>query len=175
MPTSARQNQGLAERRQRERVPERQVARPFWACWSGEAPGSALPFDHIPLWHSSKTGHNGVMKRAWILLPTVLGCVEGEALLDPLERIALEEMRWKGEAPTDPTNAVFDDPEAQSLGKDLFYDRRLSANGALSCGSCHQPELGFADGRVIAEGIGVAARHTQCGCLVHRVYFSCCI
>ena len=100
------------------------------------------------------------MMRMVFLFPAVLGCVESESLLDPLERIALEEMRWKGETPTDPTNAVFDDLEAQSLGRDLFYDRRLSANGALSCGSCHQPELGFADGRAIAEGIGVAARHT---------------
>lgn len=98
--------------------------------------------------------------RAVVGLSMVLGCTESVSLLEPLERVALEEMRWKGEAPSDPTNAYFDDAQAQSLGKALFYDRRLSANGELSCGSCHQPELGFADGRVIAEGIGVAARHT---------------
>ena len=100
------------------------------------------------------------MMRAVVGLSMVLGCTESVSLLEPLERVALEEMRWKGEAPSDPTNAYFDDAQAQSLGKALFYDRRLSANGELSCGSCHQPELGFADGRVIAEGIGVAARHT---------------
>ena len=100
------------------------------------------------------------MKRALILLLVAPGCTESVPLLDPIERIALEEMRWKGEAPTDPTNGVFEDVEAQEFGKALFYDRRLSANGELSCGTCHQPEQGFADGRVIAEGIGVAARHT---------------
>jgi cytochrome c peroxidase len=41
---------------------------------------------------------------------------------------------------------VEDTPALRSLGKKLFYDTRLSANGALSCGSCHQPEKGFADG-----------------------------
>jgi cytochrome c peroxidase len=29
------------------------------------------------------------------------------------------------------------------LGRALFFDRRLSANGTLSCGMCHVPEQGF--------------------------------
>lgn len=32
------------------------------------------------------------------------------------------------------------------LGKKLFYDRRLSHNNRLSCGSCHQPGKAFTDG-----------------------------
>src|SRR5262245_55055633 len=38
------------------------------------------------------------------------------------------------------------------LGRKLFYDPRLSGNGALSCASCHNPALGFADG--LAKGVG---------------------
>lgn len=34
-------------------------------------------------------------------------------------------------------------PEAVALGRDLFFDRRLSVNGTLSCGMCHIPEQGF--------------------------------
>ncbi|HEX7034551.1 MAG TPA: cytochrome c peroxidase [Pseudomonadales bacterium] len=33
--------------------------------------------------------------------------------------------------------------EAVALGRALFFDRRLSANGTLSCGMCHVPEQGF--------------------------------
>ena len=33
-----------------------------------------------------------------------------------------------------------------ALGEKLFYDKRLSANGKMSCSSCHNPNLGFADG-----------------------------
>lgn len=37
--------------------------------------------------------------------------------------------------------------ELLSLGKRLFCDQQLSSNGKMSCGSCHQPELAFTDGR----------------------------
>lgn len=38
------------------------------------------------------------------------------------------------------------------LGRQLFYDARLSGNGTQSCASCHRQELAFTDGR--AHGIG---------------------
>jgi cytochrome c peroxidase len=34
--------------------------------------------------------------------------------------------------------------EKIALGRKLFFDRRLSANGTLSCANCHVPEEGFA-------------------------------
>lgn len=37
-------------------------------------------------------------------------------------------------------------PERVALGKQLFFDSRLSGNGTRSCASCHLPEKGFADG-----------------------------
>ncbi|MDX2033244.1 MAG: cytochrome c peroxidase [Blastocatellia bacterium] len=40
------------------------------------------------------------------------------------------------------------------LGRKLFFDPRLSADGRISCATCHKPEMGFADGRAVAEGIG---------------------
>lgn len=40
------------------------------------------------------------------------------------------------------------------LGRRLFFDARLSADGKVSCATCHDPELAFADGKVVAEGIG---------------------
>jgi len=39
------------------------------------------------------------------------------------------------------------------LGKALFFDKRLSADGSISCASCHQPEQAFTDGKILAEGI----------------------
>lgn len=39
------------------------------------------------------------------------------------------------------------------LGRMLYYDPRLSANGTLSCATCHNPALGWADG--LATGIGI--------------------
>ena len=42
-------------------------------------------------------------------------------------------------------------PEKVSLGKDLFYDTRLSSNNLISCGTCHQPEMFFSDGKKVAD------------------------
>jgi cytochrome c peroxidase len=38
------------------------------------------------------------------------------------------------------------------LGRSLFYDTRLSENGTQSCGTCHEQERAFTDGRPRAVG-----------------------
>ncbi|HSB08100.1 MAG TPA: cytochrome c peroxidase [Blastocatellia bacterium] len=40
------------------------------------------------------------------------------------------------------------------LGRKLFFDQRLSADGTVSCATCHDPQRAFTDGRKVAEGIG---------------------
>ena len=42
--------------------------------------------------------------------------------------------------------------EKFQLGRHLFYDTRLSANGTISCSSCHQQDKAFSDGKVHALG-----------------------
>jgi len=37
-------------------------------------------------------------------------------------------------------------PAKIELGKKLFFDRRLSGDGTMNCGTCHDPEQGFSDG-----------------------------
>lgn len=44
-------------------------------------------------------------------------------------------------------------PAKIELGRQLFFDQRLSADGTVSCASCHKPELAFADGKAVAEGV----------------------
>jgi cytochrome c peroxidase len=41
-------------------------------------------------------------------------------------------------------------PEKVELGKKLFFDRRLSGDGTMSCVTCHMPEMGFSDGQAIS-------------------------
>src|SRR5262245_56089312 len=40
-----------------------------------------------------------------------------------------------------------------ALGRELFFDKRLSADGSLSCSTCHDPRFGFTDGKAVPEGI----------------------
>ncbi len=42
--------------------------------------------------------------------------------------------------------------EKVELGRFLFYDRRLSANGTMACASCHQQALAFSDGKTTPHG-----------------------
>jgi cytochrome c peroxidase len=46
-----------------------------------------------------------------------------------------------------PTN-----PAKVELGKYLFYDPRLSTSGQVACASCHDPQLGWGDGKRVAFG-----------------------
>lgn len=43
-------------------------------------------------------------------------------------------------------------PEKVQLGRQLFFDTRLSATGRHACASCHEPARAFTDGRARATG-----------------------
>lgn len=42
--------------------------------------------------------------------------------------------------------------EKAALGKKLFFDPSLSTSGQISCASCHEPQLGWGDGKRISNG-----------------------
>ncbi len=60
--------------------------------------------------------------------------------------------------PPDPSNAAADNPAAAQFGHKLFFDKRFSSNGEVSCSTCHKPELIFTDGLARAKGVGVTPR-----------------
>ncbi|MDX1763209.1 MAG: cytochrome c peroxidase [bacterium] len=53
-----------------------------------------------------------------------------------------------GEVPIPATNKPT--PEKIELGKKLFFDRRLSGDGTMSCATCHIAEMGFSDGQALS-------------------------
>jgi cytochrome c peroxidase len=46
--------------------------------------------------------------------------------------------------------------EKVALGRALYFDKRLSADGTVSCAICHDPATAFADRNTLA--VGVAGR-----------------
>ena len=44
-------------------------------------------------------------------------------------------------------------PKLVELGRALFVEPRLSADGTMSCASCHQPAKAFSDGLATARGV----------------------
>jgi cytochrome c peroxidase len=64
-----------------------------------------------------------------------------------------------------------DSESLQRLGQQLFYDKRFSRTGMLSCGSCHQPEKAFTDGlpkSLTGEGHTTVQRNAPS--LINAVY-----
>ncbi|MBL8702882.1 MAG: hypothetical protein JNK67_31155 [Alphaproteobacteria bacterium] len=62
---------------------------------------------------------------------------------------------WAG----DPSNRVSMRPAAIELGRLLFFDPRLSANGAVACATCHRPDRGWADGLPVSTGLARGDRN----------------
>ncbi|WP_213522699.1 cytochrome c peroxidase [Nonlabens sp.] len=62
---------------------------------------------------------------------------------------------------TPATNTTTND--GATLGRVLFYDKNLSANGTIACASCHIPSKGFSDSSVLSIGfdIGNTRRHSM--------------
>ena len=49
-----------------------------------------------------------------------------------------------------------------TLGRLLFYDKRLSRNNSVSCSSCHQQAHAFGDPALVSTGVGgMTARHSM--------------
>ena len=57
-----------------------------------------------------------------------------------------------------------------ALGRQLFFDRRLSRDGSVSCGTCHRPELAFADGRRLSVGVDGLVGRRHAPALINRGY-----
>ncbi len=62
---------------------------------------------------------------------------------------------------TAPDNALTND--GATLGRVLFYDKHLSKNNTISCGSCHKPETSFSDAAQLSKGFnnGSTSRHSM--------------
>jgi len=61
-----------------------------------------------------------------------------------------------------PANNAITDAGA-TLGRVLFYDRRLSRNDRVSCASCHQQQFAFSDTARLSRGFagGLTGRHSM--------------
>jgi cytochrome c peroxidase len=58
------------------------------------------------------------------------------------------------------------------LGWLLFYDKRLSSDGSVSCADCHRPDAAFADRRERAMGIGNLPGRRNSLSIINAAYYS---
>jgi cytochrome c peroxidase len=80
------------------------------------------------------------MRPISIAILFAVSCTSAAApLLEPIKPLPVE---------------VNQDPVRANIGRQLFQDARLSANGHVSCASCHDLAKGGVDGRVHSSGFG---------------------
>jgi cytochrome c peroxidase len=61
-------------------------------------------------------------------------------------------------------------PEKAELGKLLYFDKRLSADGTVSCASCHDPKFAFTDGKAVSDGIKGQKGGRSAPTVINRAY-----
>jgi len=61
--------------------------------------------------------------------------------------------------------------ESIALGRRLYYDTKLSADGSVSCATCHSPQAGFADPKPVSEGVGKKTGTRNSPTVFNSAYF----
>lgn len=82
---------------------------------------------------------------AGALLPAALLFAASPSAAPPKEPLGLLPITWPKDNPYSAAKA--------ELGKVLYFDNRLSADGTVSCATCHDPKFGFTDGSPVSSGI----------------------
>ncbi len=105
------------------------------------------------------------MRAAFLLL--LLGVASGAATAEPPADVTPAERRhilahgpWPPRWRPDPSNRVSGQPAAVALGRQLFFDERLSRFGVLACAGCHKPDKAWGDGRMRASAAAELDRNT---------------
>lgn len=81
---------------------------------------------------------------AFAAIPVLSVLAQPKAPVFPVPR-GLPPILWPKDNPYSPAKA--------ELGRLLYYDKRISADGTLSCASCHDPKKGFTDQAAVSTGI----------------------
>lgn len=61
-------------------------------------------------------------------------------------------------------------PEKVSLGKQLYFDARMSADNTVACASCHSPRFGFTDGSAVSTGMGGQKGGRSAPTVINRIF-----
>jgi cytochrome c peroxidase len=112
----------------------------FWAAGAGSLRGGEGPGGEIPKGDHGAATMAFQLRELSRLMPQV-DVSKPPAGFDPVV--------WMAFIPQD--NALTQ--ERVALGRKLYFDTRLSADGTVSCATCHDVTRGFTDQRATSEGI----------------------
>jgi len=99
------------------------------------------------------------MKRLCLVLLFVSASALALTFTDDEARKIQSHGPWPAPWTPDPSNRVSGNARAIDLGERLFFERRLSVNGEISCSRCHLPERNWSDGLPRAVGLAEVDRN----------------
>ena len=89
-------------------------------------------------------------------------CVAAWAGNRPRQPLGLPSIEWPKDNPYSADKA--------ELGKVLYFDKRLSADGTVSCATCHDPKYGYTDGAPVSTGIGGQKGNRSAPTVINRAF-----
>ncbi len=81
-----------------------------------------------------------------ILLENILNLPTGSS------PVIINDFDFENGVPVNNNNSLNITPWGATLGRVLFYDKKLSLNNTVACGSCHHQDKAFADGKQFSTG-----------------------
>jgi cytochrome c peroxidase len=99
------------------------------------------------------------MRRISLLLLVLCAPALAATFTDDEARKIQSHGPWPAPWSPDPSNRVSGNKNAIDLGERLFFERRLSSNGQISCSHCHLPERNWSDGLPRAKGLAEVDRN----------------
>lgn len=97
-----------------------------------------------------KTKSNILITSSLILLGLIVSCKKNDTGSDANGNIHLTEPNLSSTPDNFPVSG---NDNLAVLGRVLFYDKNLSLNNSVSCGSCHQQERAFCDNQQLSTGL----------------------
>uniref|UniRef100_Q01SD6 Methylamine utilization protein MauG n=1 Tax=Solibacter usitatus (strain Ellin6076) TaxID=234267 RepID=Q01SD6_SOLUE len=85
-----------------------------------------------------------------------------QGVLPPAAPLGLPMIAWPRDNPYSAAKV--------ELGKLLYFDRRLSADGTVSCASCHDPKMAFTDNAPVSTGIKSQHGIRSAPTVINRAY-----
>jgi cytochrome c peroxidase len=135
-------------------------------------PRSALVLSIAPL----ALGTAAALRQAQpppLAVPGTLPTAEVRArLADPAAHLAFVPAIPLGLDPDLATHVPADNPLTPAkveLGRQLYFDPRLSKDGTVACATCHHPSMGWAENKPVSTGIGGQKGGRSAPTVVNRV------
>jgi len=60
--------------------------------------------------------------------------------------------------------------EKAELGRFLYFDKRISADGTVSCATCHHPDFAYTDGQAVSTGVKGQKGNRSAPTVINRAY-----